>query len=128
MSGAQVLGTFPGIKHWDTAQVQEMTFRREVARRLADFLVGRVNWVLVFTLATGVTTTVVPADTITPNCEVSLDPLTPEAAALMGKVWATAANRVPGSPSDPTQIGQLTLNHPVILGGVVATYRASVKG
>lgn len=128
---APQIGTYAGITHLDHQdEPLDRRHKRIANAALDDLQRGRVNWVLAVTLSAGVgaSSTTVAADSVTPGCQVSLDALTPEAAALRGKVWITAAGRQPGAPSAPTQTGRLTLNHPVLNSGVVATFRCSVKG
>lgn len=123
------IGTFANHAKFDRQdEPLDRSHKRSVNNKLDSIMAGRVNWVLMFTLATGASSTVVAADTITPNCQVSLDPMTPQAAALVGKIWISQVDRQPGAPSNPTQTGRLTLEHPVLNSGVVATFRASVKG
>jgi hypothetical protein len=123
------IGPYAAVTRLDSQdEPLDRRHKRIANRALDDLQNGRVNWVLAVTLATGASSTTVAADSITATCQVSLDALTPEAAALRGKVWVTAAGRQPGSPSAPTQTGRLTFNHPVLNSGVVATFRCSVKG
>jgi hypothetical protein len=128
LSGPQI-GAYPRPRRHDLeGRSSDVAHKRDTIRTLGEVIAGRVNWVLQLTLATGATSTVVAADTITPGCQVSLDPMTPQAAALMGKVWLPQVDRQPGSPSAPTQTGRLIVQHPMLNSGVVATFRASVKG
>lgn len=107
----------------------DLAHRREVARRLEAVVKrGGVEWVSEVTLATGATTTTFTDERTSTDSQVSLHPMTPEAAALVGKVWIGAADLVPGVPWGATQVGQITINHPNLTAGVVATFRSSTKG
>jgi hypothetical protein len=122
-------GVYKGVAHLDKQdEPLDRQHKRAVNADLDDIKSGRVNWVLIVTLATGATTTQVAADSVTPSCQVSMDATTPEAAALLGKVWLTFAGRQPGTPWGSTQTGRLIFSHPVLRSGVVATFRCSVKG
>ncbi len=107
----------------------DLAHRREVARRLDGVVKrGTVEWVTEFTLATGTTSTTVTDERVSSDSQISLHPLTPEAAALLGKVWIQASGLVPGTAWSASPVGQFTVNHPNLSGGVVATFRSSCKG
>lgn len=123
------IGTYATVAKFNKPDpASDLAHKNAVNAKLDQIQAGKVNWVYQVTLQTGSTTTVVPGDTVTPSCHVSLDALTPEASALKGKVWAVQTDRLPGSPSGATQVGTLTLEHPVLNSGVNAVFRLSVKG
>lgn len=104
----------------------DLAHKREVRRNLLDFATGKgaSGWVVEFTLdATGATSTTVPSAAATATSQVSLSPTTAEAAALAGNVWVASL-----TPNTEIALGSFTVGHPAILAGVVATFRASVKG
>lgn len=107
----------------------DIAHKKSVRRAFSTFAGGggASGWVVEFTLSAGAgaTSTKVAAASASPTCQVSLEPITPEAAALLGKVWVPSASLV--SNSDLTG-GSFTVQHPAILAGVTAKYRASVKG
>lgn len=107
----------------------DLAHKREVGRRL-DAVVkrGAVEWVSEFTLDTGTTSTVVTDERVTTDSQISLHPLTAEAAALLGKVWIGTADLVPGTAFTASPVGQFTVHHPNLTSGVVATFRSSCKG
>lgn len=108
---------------------QDLGHKRGVKRGLASITRGgQVNWVVEGTLATGATSTTFTLDSVTSKSQVSMHPLTPEAAAIQPKCWITAAGLVPGTAFTTSSVGQFTVQHPALLGGVVATFRFSVKG
>lgn len=108
--------------------VADLAHKRAVGRAVSAFATGggASGWVVEFTLLdSGATSTGVMAAGVSTACQISLSPLTPEAAASMGMVWVDASLLVPNTDQ---QQGSFTVQHPAILAGVVATFRASVKG
>lgn len=105
----------------------DLAHKKEVARHLSRFAsgAGASGWVVEFTLLTGATSTPVTAFGLTGSSEISLSPLTAQAAALLGKTWVDTATFVPNSDR---QVGSFSIQHPALLAGVVATFRGSVKG
>jgi len=104
----------------------DLAHKRSVRRQLQDFAAGpgATSWVVEFALdATGATTTSVPSAAVTSSCQVSLAPMTAEAAALITKVWISGL-----VPNTDMVVGSFIWTPPAVLAGVVATYRASVKG
>ena len=107
----------------------DLAHKRAVGRASAAFAGGggASGWVVEFTLGAGAgaTSTTVTASGVSGLCQVSLEPLTAQAAALLGKVWVPSASLVPNSD---LVVGSFTVQHPALLAGVTATFRASVKG
>jgi hypothetical protein len=106
----------------------DIAHKRGVARVLAAFGTGRVSsWVVEFTLGAGAgaTTTTVAGFGLTATSQISLEPITAQAAALLGKVWVPNATLTPATDQ---AVGSFTVQHPALLAGVTATFRASVKG
>lgn len=109
----------------------DLSFRREVGRRIDGIQIrGDVQWCQQVTLTAdgAATTTSVTCELVTTTSQVSFQPMTPEAATLLGKIWITAADYVPGTAYTASIIGRLTINHPALVVGQVATLRISVKG
>lgn len=102
--------------------------RRLLARTVKGILNGSVNWTGELTLtADGATElTTEKDDNVTPDSQVSLIAMTPEAAALVGKVWL--ATLTPGTQWSGKQTGEFILKHPPLTAGVVARFRYSLKG
>lgn len=118
----------PGMA-WHEGSDSDTAHRREVRQRFQDMVTkGSVQWVNEFTLATGATSTTVNDPRVTTDSQISLMPLTPEAAALQGKVYIAAAGLTPGTESSSSRVGQFVVTHPNLLAGVVATFRSSCKG
>jgi hypothetical protein len=98
---------------------EDLAFKREVGRRIDAIVNGDgVNWVQEFTLATGATSTTVTDNRITSEGQISLQPVTPEAAALVGKCYIATI----------TAGSSFVVSHPPLDVGVVATFRSSTKG
>lgn len=118
----------PGMA-WHEGDGTEKAHRREVRQRFLDMHAkGSVQWISEFTLATGATSTTVPDSRVTTDSQISLHPMTPEAAALVGKVYIAAAGLTPGTESSTSRVGQFVVTHPNLTAGVVATFRSSCKG
>lgn len=107
----------------------DIAHKRGVRRIFTAFAQGSAasGWVVEFTLGAGAgaTSTTVGASGVTATSQVSLEPLTAQAAALVGKVWVPNASLV---TSTDLVGGSFTVQHPALLAGVLASYRASVKG
>jgi hypothetical protein len=86
-----------------------------------------VNWVGEVTLEDGVNSTVVADERVTPDCEVSLMPLTANAAALLGKLYIPTATLLEGTAYRPNPVGSFTIQHPIV-ASVDYSYRYSIKG
>lgn len=109
----------------------DLAHKREVKRGLDGVIqAGRVQWVTEFTLvADGVTTsTTVSDERVNTGSQISLHPMTPEAAAILGLVWIAAPDLVPGAAWTATQVGTFAVNHPPINIGEVVRFRSSTKG
>lgn len=109
----------------------DLASKRDIARKLdAVISRGAVDWTGEVTLtADGASTsTTVTDERITTDSQLSLQPTTPEAAALVGKVWIDPANITPGTAWSGSEIGTLTVSHPPLVVGVVATFRICIKG
>lgn len=113
----------PGIAHRD--RDGGLPHRRVITRRLGDRLSGKVNFVGEVTLATGVTTTEVIDDRVSPVSQISLSPLTANAAAMLPKIYVSS--REEGSPHGVERVGRFVLTHP-ILTLTDYEYQYSVKG
>lgn len=98
---------------------------RELARRLELAVRGGVNWVGEFTLGQGHAGTVVDDDRLTENSQVSLTPLTFEAAVVSGRCHVLALR--PGVPWAPNKVGWFLVLHPAV-SNANAKFRYSVKG
>jgi hypothetical protein len=113
----------------DSTDEATLAHKRGVKRALANIARdGKVNWVLEGTLVTGTTSTVFTSDSVSTKAQISISPVTPEAAALLGKVWIPSATLVPGNAFSGSPVGKFTVQHPNLLPGVVATFRFCVKG
>lgn len=108
--------------------LSDIAHKKRVAGAIDAISRGAVNWVVEFTLATGVGSTTVKATGLTVNSQVSLQALDANAAALLPQVYIPLATMTPGNASSGQQVGQFVVNHPPLTGGTVASYRASVKG
>lgn len=107
----------------------DLSHKREIARRLDSVIKGgAVEWISEVTLATGATSTTVTDERVSTDSQISLHPLTAEAAALLPVCWIGAADLEPGTPWGATQVGRFTIRHPNLAGGVVATFRCCTKG
>ena len=101
---------------------------RELRKRLDEVVVGKVNWNGVFTLTDGgATATVVQDERVTPDCEISLMPLTANAASLVGKVYIPLATLLEGTAYRADPVGQFTVQHPIVAAADF-TFRYSIKG
>lgn len=98
---------------------------REVGRRLELAIRGGVNWVGELTLGQGGMGTTVEDDRLTENSQVSLTPLTLEAAVVSARCVVYQLR--PGVPWKPNTIGQFLVVHPAVSNGN-AKFRYSVKG
>lgn len=99
---------------------------RELRGVVAGVVRGRVNWVgeLELTADGSATETVVEDDRVTEDSEISLSPLTADAAALLGKVFVSSLE--PGVPwANP--VGRFTVDHPK-LAVENYSFRYSIKG
>lgn len=106
----------------------ELAHRRLQRRRVNEVLVGKVNWNGVFTLTDGgATATVVQDERVTPDCEISLHPLTANAASLVGKVFIPLATLLEGTAYRADPVGRFTVQHPIV-AAVDFTFRYSIKG
>lgn len=104
----------------------DLAHKREMRRRFQDLAsgAGASAWMVSFTLdATGATSTTVSSASVTDGSQISLSPLTEEAACLVGKVWISGQ-----VPNTDMAVGSFTVSHPALLGGVAAIFRGSVKG
>ena len=118
----------PGLGRHELPE-NDLSHKREVGRRLdAVIKRGSVEWVGEFTLATGATSTTITDERVSTDSQISLMPVTPEAAALLGKVWIETAGLIPGTAWTATKIGTFVVKHPNLLSGVVATFRSCCKG
>lgn len=109
----------------------DLPFKREVKRRLDAIDEGHVAaWTFEGTLTAdgAATTTLFQHDGITSTSQVSLHPLTADAASLLDKIWIGGADLEPALPWNALEISQLTVNHPALAVGTVATLRFSCKG
>ncbi|HKV13343.1 MAG TPA: hypothetical protein VJ725_34700 [Thermoanaerobaculia bacterium] len=112
-------------------QQSDLAHKREVKRGMEGIVQsGRVQWVSEFTLTAdgATTTTVVVDDRVNSKSQISLHPMTPEAAAVLPLVWIAAGGLIPGAAWTSTQVGTFTVNHPPINVGEVVTFRSSTKG
>lgn len=119
-----------GTREQPDAQ-SDLAHKREVKRGLEGIVqAGRVQWVTEFTLvADGATTsTTVTDERVNTGSQISLHPMTPEAAAILDLVWIAASDLVPGAAWTATRVGAFTVNHPPINVGEVVTFRSSTKG
>lgn len=73
------------------------------------------------------TSTTFALDGLTADSQISLHPLTPEAAALLGKCWIGKEDLVPGTSSSEPQAGRFTVKHPALHSDVVASFRFLVS-
>ena len=107
----------------------DLGHKREIGRRF-DAVVKRasVEWNSEFTLTTGATSTTISDERVTTDSQISLQPLTPEAAALLPVVWIEKAGLTPGTAWSGSQIGSFVVKHPNLLAGVVAMFRSCCKG
>jgi len=115
---------------WLTRLAQTFTdHAREIRKKLDDALYGKVNWVGSFTLVSdGVTTAVVVQDDrVTSDCEISLMPLTANAAKQMPGLWIPLATLAPGTPWAANPVGQFTVNYAATADADLH-YRYSIKG
>jgi hypothetical protein len=108
---------------------RQLGHNREIRKRLDEVIAGKVNWVGDVTLRSGAAdiTTVVSDDRVTPDCEISLMPLTANAASLVGKVYVRTADLGPANTWTPQPVGQFTVNHPILAANDFS-FRYSIKG
>lgn len=106
----------------------DLAHKKQVNKTLSALADGAVNWVVEFALATGSPTTVVQAVNLTVDSQISLQPLNANAAALLTDIYIDLPNMIPGTAWSGQQTGSFTVNHPLLVVGTVASYRASVKG
>ena len=94
-----------------------------------EVIYGKVNWIGTVTLRYGASdiTTVVSDDRVTSDCEISLMPLTANAASMLVKVYIGTADLAPGVPWAANVVGQFTINHPILTDDDFS-YRYSIKG
>lgn len=100
---------------------------RDSRKRDDAVLSGKVNWVGDFTLAAGVAFTVVVDDRVTSDCEISLQPLTADAASIAGKVYVGVANLTPGTSWAANPVGRFSVQHPIVSTDQFQ-FRYSIKG
>ena len=117
------------LRTWlDAFRRRFIVHTRELRKRLDEVIYGKVNWMGDFTLTDGgATTTVVSDDRVTSDCEISLHPLTANAASILGKVFVRLADLAPGTAWAASPVGQFTVQHP-ILAAADFSYRYSIKG
>lgn len=101
---------------------------REIRKKLDDALYGKVNWVGEFSLTNdGITTTLtVQDDRVTSDCEISLMPLSQNAAAMIPQMWIGLADLTPAIRTTAL-VGQFTVNYPATLDADL-DFRYSIKG
>jgi hypothetical protein len=118
----------PLLRH--EAPETDLAHKREVARRVDEIQQqGRVSWTGDVTLATTpATSTEVKWDSVITDSQITLQPLSAEAAALAPLVWIDPAGIQPALPWTGVTVSKFTIYHPKIDAGVVATLRYCVKG
>lgn len=108
-------------------QQTAMLHAREIRKRTDEIVAGKVNWGGDFTLEASANNTVVSDGRVTQDSEISLHPLTADAASLINKVHIDTTDLTPGTTWGATPVGQFTVRH-----AIVATtnfkYRYSIKG
>lgn len=111
-----------------TARLEEnddLAQKRELNRRLDGAVRGQVNWVGEVTLPQGNLGTVVEDDRVTENVEISLSPLTFEAAVVIDRCLILSL--WPGTQWTPNRIGKFLIVHPAVSNSNVKL-RYSIKG
>jgi hypothetical protein len=100
---------------------------RELRKRVQDIATsGHVEWVGALTLDIGPAFTTVSDDRVTPDCEISLQPLDAVAAAILPKLSVAVADLLPGTAYSANPVGSFIIRHPIVAG--TCSYRYSIKG
>lgn len=100
---------------------------RELRKRADEIVTGKVNWCGDFTLADGANNTVVEDDRVTSDSEISLQPLTADAASIIGKIHIDTTDLAPGTAWAANPVGRFTVRHPIV-STENFKFRYSIKG
>jgi len=97
----------------------------EGIRRGDEILRARVNWIGEIDVLPSTTETVVEDERVTPDCEVSLQPTSALAAAMLPKMEIEPCRYVPGTDYASTPVGQFEVRHPEMAGGSIEVLTAA---
>ena len=103
----------------------DLAQKRSILRRIEQITRGGVNWVGEVTLVEEASGTTVQDDRITENSQISLTPLTIEAAAIASSCYVQVVR--PGVPWAANRIGEFVIRHPAPKDSS-CLFRYSVKG